>query len=178
MKMDKKGIITFEMMMWIPRIIFLVAVMFAVVILVSSFVTEKVDVQELEANTFANRVLYSPNTISYRDEDTGRVYPGIIDLSKFKTDAEDKLSKSIYYGNNNRKIAAKITLKNLDNSEENLVFYNDAFYKEMKVLVDLGHTEGPGGARSYIKILDVLILEKPDALHKGILILDVIIPNS
>ena len=177
--MNKQAIITFEMLMWIPRIIFLVFVMFAVIILIRSFIVEKVDVAELEANIFANRLLYSPNSISFTDHDTGRVYPGIIDSNKFKAGiAEQQLAKSIYYGNSNRVVGAKIALKNMDNSEENVVFYNKEFYDEKKILVDSRLTEGPGGARSYMKKLNVLNLDQEGSLHKAVMNIDIIMSNS
>lgn len=177
--MNKRAIISFEMLMWIPRILFLVIVMFSVVILIRSFVVEKVDVTELEANIFANRLLYSQNSISFVDEDTERVYPGIIDLTKFNSkEMESLLLKSIFYGDNNRKVGAKITLKNPEDNKDTSLFYNRAFYDEKRTLIDSwGNAKGPGASTSFIKKLDVLILEK-SKLHNGILTLDIIIPNS
>jgi len=177
--MNRRALISFEMLMWIPRIIFLVIVLFAIIILIRSFVLEKIDVTELESEIFANRLPCSPNSISFVDEISGRVYPGIIDLNKFKTnEIEDNLLKSIYYGNSNRNVGAKITLKNPGKGEENQIFYNKVFYEEKKILVDSALTEGPGGAKNYIKKLDVIIFEKENTMHKGVLILDIIIPNS
>ena len=56
---DKKAITTFEILMWIPRVTFLVVVMFAVMTLIRSYVITTIDTSELEANIFANRMLYS-----------------------------------------------------------------------------------------------------------------------
>ena len=57
------------------------------------------------------------------------------------------------------------------------MFYNEDFYKEQKKLVDSGFTEGPGGARGYIKTYNVAI-SKNNKLNKGTLVIDVVIPNS
>lgn len=153
--------------------------MLSVVILVRSFVVEKVDVIELEANLFANRLLYSPNGISFVDENTGRAYPGIIDFKKFgMNDMENKLLSSIYYGDSNRNIGAKITFKNFGSNEENLLFYNKKFYDEKKILIESGLTKGPGGATSYTKKLNVLIFKNSNSMDKGLLELDIIMPNS
>ena len=71
--------------MWVPRILFLVVVMFTVMILIRSYVATTIDTSELEANIFISRILYSPNSISYFDSDIGRTYQGVIDINKFKS---------------------------------------------------------------------------------------------
>ena len=175
---NKKAITTFEMLMWIPRIFFLVVLMFAVITLIRSFITTTVDVSELQANIFAKRILYSPNAISYFDSDLRRTYPGIIDFNKFKSQSIDKfLEKSVYYGIKNREIGANLLLKDLSENSDISVFYNEDFFKEQKKLADSGFTEGPGGAKLYIKKYDVLIL-KNNIINKGILTMEIVMPNS
>ncbi len=177
---DKKAITTFEMLMWIPRIIFLVIIMFAVMFIVRSYVTTTIDVSELKANVFANRVLYSPTGMAYLDPDTNRAYPGVVDIEKFKLQITEKfLEKAVYYGEKNQELGARFLLKNLDENEETEVFYNEDFFKEQKKIADSGpvFTEGPGGVRAYTKNYDVLIL-KNKVLHKGILTIEVVVPNS
>lgn len=175
---NKKAITTFEVLMWIPRIIFLVVIMFAIMILIRSYVTTTIDTSELEANVFINRILYSPTGISYFGSDINRTYPGIIEFDKFKSQVTEKfLEKSVYYGKINRKIGAEFLLEDLSENTKTVVFYNEDFFKEQKKLVDAGLTEGPGGARGYTKKYDVLI-SKNNILYKGILTIEVVIPNS
>jgi len=175
---NKKGNVTFEFLMWIPRLVFIVIVMFAIMVLIRSYVTVTIDISELQANLFVNRVLYSPTAISYFDKDIERLYPGIIDFDKFKLQTNEKfLEKSVYYGEKNTEIGAKLVLKDLSENAELTTFYNEGFFKEQKKLVDSGLTEGPGGARGYNKKYNVRIFKNND-LHEGILTVEVVIPNS
>lgn len=175
---NKKGTTTFEILMWIPRLMFLVVVMFTVMYLIRTYVTTTIDISELQANVFVNRVLYSPTSISYFDSDIGRLYPGIIEFDKFESQITEKsLEKSIYYGEDNKEAGAKFILKDLNENKELTAFYNEDFFKEQKKLVDAGYTKGPGGARGYDKKYDVLIF-KNKALYRGLLTIEVAIPNS
>jgi hypothetical protein len=173
----KKAITTFEMLMWVPRIVFLVAVMFAVAFLVKSHITTTIDISEARANIFVNRAIYSQSDISYFDSSTGRAYPGIIEMQKFKEHAGELLEKSIYYSEKNREVGARFLLKNLESSEEAEAFYNEEFFREQKKIAASGFTEGPGGARLYVKNYNVLILID-GSLYKGLLTIEVAIPNS
>ena len=174
----KKAVTTFEILMWIPRILFLVVVMFVVMVLIRSYVTTTIDISELEANTFAYRILYSPNSISYFDSNIKRVYPGVIESDKFLLQSKEKfLEKSVYYGTNNKEIAAKFLLKDLTENSEIAAFYNEDFFNEQKKLADSGFTNGPGGARGYNKKFDVLIF-KNDAFNRGVLTMEIVVPNS
>lgn len=175
---DKKGITTFEMLIWIPRIIFIVVIMFAIMVLIRSYVTTTIDTSEVEANIFINRLIYSRNGISYFDLEINRVYPGVVDLSKFNSQQKEQfLEKTIYYGIKNMEIGAKLVLKDIDKNSEFSAFYNEDFFKEQKKLVDAGFTQGPGGVKGFVKKYNVLIREG-SALSKGTLTIDVIIPNS
>ena len=130
---NKRGMISGEVVMFIPKIIFLMAVLFAVVLLVKVFIVTTIDVRQVESNILVSRLLYSKGGLSYFDETIQRLYPGIIDLNKF-----EQLSKYnpntldnwiISYGEDNPIIAAKITLKYGD-KKEIAVFYNkDRFDK-------------------------------------------------
>ena len=55
----KKGLIAEEMIFFIPRILFLTAVLFAVVILIKVFLIGVVDVREVESKILVNRLLYT-----------------------------------------------------------------------------------------------------------------------
>ena len=175
---NKKAITTFEMVIWMPRIVFIVIIMFAVMVLIRSFVTTTVDVSELQANVFAYRVIYSPNSISYYDKDMQRAYPGVIDFDKFKSqEAEKFLENSINYGQKNKEIAARLLLKDLSDNNDISVFYNEDFFKEQEKLAYSGFTEGPGGARLYVKKYEVLI-SKNGIMSNGKLTMEIVVPNS
>lgn len=125
------------MVFFLPRLVFLIAVLFAVVLIVKVYIITNVDIREAEANILINRLLYSKNGLSHYDESIKRVYPGVIDLDKFKQlsmnnpNALD--SVVINYGSDNPIIAAKITLRGIDTYKgdpEIIVYYNkDRFDK-------------------------------------------------
>jgi hypothetical protein len=150
MKMDnKRALISGEVIMTIPRILFLIAILFAFVILVKMLIITEVDSRQVESNILINRILFSKDGIAYYDVSLGRSYPGIIDLKKF-----EEISKSnpnildteiISYGSDNPIITAEITLK-AENKEDIVVYYNkDRFDKwEPRVLPAI-----EGGAGSF-----------------------------
>ena len=115
---SKKGQISEEVLLSIPRIIFLIAILFAVVLLVKVFIITTVDISQIEANILISRLLYSKDGLSFYDESVNRLYPGIVDINKFKQlstanpNALDNIA--INYGLDNPIIAAKIILKNLN----------------------------------------------------------------
>ena len=171
----KKAGINFESIIWIPRIIFIIIIMFLVMTLVRTYVATAIETSDIKANLFSNRLIYSPNSISYYDEPIKRAYPGIIDPAKFGS--ADFLDKSIYYGEKNKEIGAKVVLKDFSDGKEYALFYNNNFFSEQKRIADAGLTEGPGGAKSYTKKYNVLVL-KEGSLNNGMLTIDIVIPNS
>ncbi len=174
---NKKSTTTFEVIMWIPRILFLVVLMFAIMLLIRSFVNTTIDSSELQANIFANRILYSPNAVSYFDPDTQRVYPGIVDADKINAAINDKsLEKSIYYGKKNLEIGAKFSVNDMKENKIDF-FYNEDFFKEQEKIAGSGFTEGPGGARLYVKNYNVIV-QKGSVLTNGVLTMKIVIPNS
>lgn len=129
---NKKGEISEEVIFVIPKIIFLTAALFAVVILVKMFIVTITDVREVESNILINRMLYSKDGLAYFDNDILRVYPGIIDIKKFELmKINPNILESIVmsYGNDNPIIASRIILKR-ENKEDITIFYNkDRFDK-------------------------------------------------
>ena len=66
MKLGKKrGVISGEVVFMIPKLIFLTAVLFAVVILVKLFIITTTDIRRVESDILISRLLYSPNGLSY-----------------------------------------------------------------------------------------------------------------
>ena len=81
--MNKKGTISEEVVLFIPRMLFIMVVVFAFVLLVKTLLVTKIDVQQLESDIFISRFMMSPNASAYYDSKIERAYPGIIDLNKF-----------------------------------------------------------------------------------------------
>ncbi|MBW2977601.1 hypothetical protein KY331_02030 [Candidatus Woesearchaeota archaeon] len=162
MKMNKKAVTfsTMNLLFW--RFLF-IGVSFAIIVyLAFSSIQENVDVQQTKNFILVNRMLYSPNSITYVDPNTGRVYPDIIDLTKFN---EKVLNKSINTDKN--QIAVKLELKNLDANEVIDAYLNQKWYDRWSPLVKFEQYS------KTIKWRSVLI-KKGDQINKGRLRIDVV----
>lgn len=80
--MNKKGIIAFEMVIWIPRIIFFVVVLVVIFAMISILTKVSVQTGAAEAEVAFQTIIFSPLTTAL-DIWTGRSYPTIIDIEKF-----------------------------------------------------------------------------------------------
>ena len=79
--MKKAGLhLSAEMILWIPRLVFLIAVTIAVIFFIRAHTSRTLDVYDTEANILVTRLVYSPYCLAYKDI---RAYPGIIDINKF-----------------------------------------------------------------------------------------------
>lgn len=153
----KKAQISFNMIAWLPKLFFLLIVIFSIMILVMSHITWEVDTADAQMDIFMQQLLYSRNSLAYVDPDTDRVYPGIVDLGIFEIGIEERLSKSVFYGEENRIIAAEIVLKDLNGNVEEKISYNPEFFAEKKVLLEAGWPKGKGGIESKQHTTYVLI---------------------
>ena len=116
--MNKRAIISFNVMNFIPKIIFLAVVVLSIVFIVRGFVITDIDTRTAESYILINRIMYSPNTINYYDDDIERLYPGIVDLDNFNT---ERLEKAISPSENS---GAKLTLL----GKEKTIYYNEEKY--------------------------------------------------
>jgi len=125
--MKRNAQISSEFVLFIPKIIFLVAVIFAFVLLVKTLLVSHVDVRDIESSVLLNRMLFSPALLIYQDPISGRYYPGVIDLGKFtsyaKTNPNVLDSELLSYGAENPIIAVQMILKQSNNPDV-VVYYN------------------------------------------------------
>ena len=70
------------------------------------------------------RIIYSPSSLAYQDKETGRVYPGIIDLSK----AEQTSFEKAFVLAENDKIATKIEISSLSGELLKELYINKDWY--------------------------------------------------
>ena len=83
---NKKGFaISYKMIMWIPRFFFTVIVIALTFYIISAFIITKTNVSGPESSILMDVAHYSPGGFSAFDVTTGRVYPGIVDNSRFTT---------------------------------------------------------------------------------------------
>ena len=81
---------TYDFAMWIPRVFFLAITVAVTLVLINAFVVQDIRADTLEMQTFTEGILHS-SLISHQDAKTKRVYPGIIDTSKFTTENLQKI---------------------------------------------------------------------------------------
>lgn len=176
MKLTKKAVV-FDVLSWFFKIFFLIVVLFSLVLLVRSIIVTELDIFNAEADLFIQRVLLSRNSISYYDQDIDRLYPGIIDLDKFMSpNINEILNLSMYYGIENDKVAAALTLKDDTGVILRTIIYNPDYYARWKEMLTASWIKGPGGVRGKTKSYEVLI--KGTELRRGTLEIEVILPNS
>jgi hypothetical protein len=168
---SKRSVISGEMIMAIPQIIFLIAVLFAFVVLIKVYIITQIDVGQVDSNIFINRILLSQGVISYYDEGLDRTYPGIISLEGFQevsASNPNKLDQEIIsYGGDNPILAAKMTLKK-EGYADIAAYYNKENFDrwEPKALPDV--KGGPGSVKAFQRQRYVLIKDGDD-LSPGIL---------
>ncbi|MBI2128623.1 hypothetical protein HYU07_00140 [Candidatus Woesearchaeota archaeon] len=123
--------ISFNTVIWIQRILFIVTIVFSILFLITFFFNLKNETTDLRIALFANRILYSPDGITYNSPETDRSYPGIIDLQKFDSAA---LEKAIFYNDEkgDAVIAAKLRLLDEKGKEIKSLIYNEKTYNNIQ----------------------------------------------
>lgn len=142
LKKDKRGIFAYEAVMWIVRTLILVFVLLSIMFVTSAFIVKKVDTRLMESLVLENFAYYSPNAISLRDAETGRVYPGIINPSNSRR-LEQKFSYN--EGEDGPFIAAKATVPLAAATKE--FYYLEDVFNDWNFLYLAGLTEGLGGVK-------------------------------
>ncbi len=148
------------------RMVFITILLFTLYLFASSQIKTNVNVNGIKAVIFANRLLYSPNSISYRDPITDRVYPGVIDPANFN---ENTLNKAFNYDKN--LIAAKLELKNFETNETIEAYLNKEWYGRWEPLAKFEQYE------KTIKWRYVLIKDN-EKLAQGLLRIDTVVASD
>ncbi len=170
-KIHRKGQVSTLMTITIPRLLFLIIVLFSVVFLIRQFVVNNLNVQDVQAEVFIDRVLYSPNGIIYYDNSVQRAVPGIIDPLKLNSDSLNSLAD---YKNSNF-IAANITLYDDKNNVVSSAAYNKESYLNWNPIA-LSRLQGAGGVKRTTKTILVNYIDTK--LHQGYLRFEVLMPGN
>jgi len=169
--MNKKGQAE-EIAEQIGYLILTLVAMGGVLFLLGYYAGTTIDVAPIQANVFLYRAIYAPNTISFTDQVTGRVYPGIIVDSNFTT---SHLEAAINYSYE-KQLAAKLELIDpVSNEVMATAYYNQEWYGRLEPLARAGLT-GFGAAKYYVKELPV-IYRKGNVDFSATLKVQVIVPN-
>jgi len=173
----KTGTVSGHVVLWIPKFIYLIIAFLSVIFLLRILVVTQIDSAEAEARILINRLIYSPNDISYLDADTNRNYPGIIDYKKFislENFPNELDTKTISYGQYTNLIAAKLILKNSESNKEDVAFYNKENYEFWEPRILSTVKGGTGSVKSFAEQKYVLIKEQ-NKLSSGLLKIQVIV---
>jgi hypothetical protein len=122
----------------------------------------------LNTNSIVNmimvsRLIYSKDLFAYADIETGRVYPGLIDISKFN---DETLASGIK--NSNNRLAAIIELKDIDTDIVKTLYINENKAKAWEDYEEVSDFD-TSLSRRYVRIYD------NGNIHKGLIKIKVII---
>jgi len=161
--MTRKGFA--EVLEWIPRLLLLLIALTIIVILVRYYADRTIDAADLERNTYLYRIYYD-DIIMFSDE-TGRVYPGIVDIRKF---TEKELNDVFGI---DKKISSCLTLLT-SCTTDTPVCHDKATFDQYLPFARFG-TLGPGSATIQETIFPITI--HPDGCT-GSLNITIVRPNS
>ncbi|MFA6888279.1 MAG: hypothetical protein WC254_02175 [Candidatus Woesearchaeota archaeon] len=170
--MNKHGIIDETWLFLFYRFIIVCLVALAMVLLVKTYIVTNIDIQKTHAELFRYDFLNMKEGISYYDTELQRVYPGIIPLSSFNSNIDEKFS----YGNH-ALIAAELHLFTTTGENKGIIYYNKEWYDRWIILVRTSWT-GLGAATEYVKNTTVLIRYEDGTTEPGILQFSIVMPNS
>jgi hypothetical protein len=140
----------FDAVIIIPIIVFITFVFLSYVFFTNAFFKTNTGTAEAEAKIYAERIIYAKECLAYHDLTTGRVHPGIIDITKFTT---DRLEKCMNFTREDR-AALKAELLHKGISTE--IFYNkDGF----EIWDKLAGISGSGSFEKYNIATPVSVIE-------------------
>ena len=173
--MQKKGDAdTFDIAFSALQLGFIVVVVITMVILLAMMVIKDINIKPVETDVMAYRFLYSANGLNYKNDDTGRSYPGMIDIEKFN---DDKI-KDFFDFKDSDTMAAKLTLFNQNDQSEKVAYFNKEWFERYKPLAII-NIPGSGSAQMSTKTLPVIITDQQMSYqNQGILRIEVVTPNE
>ncbi|MBN2421881.1 hypothetical protein JXB41_01525 [Candidatus Woesearchaeota archaeon] len=156
----------FNIMHWsFTRIPFIIGLIIIFYLFFSSQYNFALETHKVGDYIFEKRFLYSPNALAYQDPETKRVYPGIIDMTKFD---EDNINKSFVFEKSY--IAAKFELTDLETGHVKEIYVNEKWYNRWSSYTSFEQYD------QYILKRFVLIKTK-DGFTKGFLKMDLVVNN-
>lgn len=168
--MNKRGI-SYQMILWIPRMVFLIIVFVVTFGLIFAFTTTTVSVSDAESHVLLHRLHFSPEGISKTDADTGRVYAGVVDASRISA---DRLETAIDIKKD--AVAIRLVKSNTDDSAEVVAYLHEDTYRNWQpiaIAVDEGSIKKGAGRKFPYKESRYVYAETPAKLETV-----VIMPNE
>ena len=122
---SKKGIMSFDIiMLGLVRMVEYIFIFFILYAIVSMLITTKISTGATEGDIYVNRIIYS--AAAFRDDETGRTYPGVLDEKKLDNNL---LAKQM---NGDIKIATSIK------TEHKEAVFNERAYNYLLPLAESG----------------------------------------
>lgn len=149
--MNKKGLIAFNELIWVIRIIIVITVFIMVTAVYFYVVKITFSTEGEEMDIFAYRLLYGPTGVSVYDPLSNRVYPGVVDTERFR---KGEWAASIDFGKDY--MAAEIILFDQGNTPVATAYYSERLYKLWEPLAGV---KGDGGILELKKNVPVLVEE-------------------
>jgi len=82
-----------DIMLWVPKFLFLIVIAFILMAIVDSVHNQDVSSYKTELEVLTESMYISSDVFAYQDTYTKRVYPGVIDIDKFrKINLDDVIS--------------------------------------------------------------------------------------
>ncbi|MBW2971470.1 hypothetical protein KY359_00395 [Candidatus Woesearchaeota archaeon] len=177
-KSSRKGIMAFNVLVMMPRIIFLVIMLICCVVLLTLFLNNKFDITETQAEVFIDGMLYGTGGVSYFDPLTGRIYPEIVDVNQLN---ESELNDGLFFPANNI-MAARISVGKGsmligDPALFRVVYYNKEWYDNWEPLMNIG-IPGIGGIKKTEKNFPILLRDSNGRLVSGEIHFNIAQPRS
>jgi hypothetical protein len=154
------------------RVLLTIIVIGIIILFANIYSYINIDTYEAESELFIYRAVHSPNGISYVDGVSGRVYPGIIDISKFENNSIPILQQSIDFGADNH-IGARFIVKDFTGQPLASSTYNPITFRRIAEK----NIAGPGGVDVKEKQIYALI-KKQGTFIPGILEMSVVVERS
>jgi hypothetical protein len=165
--MDKRaGLFEFDLL-WFLNLALMIFVASGTIYLVSYSLNSQKDLSTLRANVFLTRALYSQEGLSYHDDATGRLYPGILDIDRFRN---KYLDEADHY-ENNRMISANISLFSKDGILMRQFIYNPEMFRIWKPA-----TTFKDYAR--IKMTRSILIKNGNNIEQGTIVTEVVTPHG
>ncbi|MBT3720140.1 hypothetical protein HN789_04595 [archaeon] len=152
---------------YLVRIPFILVLVALFVYMASSIESNALKSHDVRKEIIQNRIFYSPNSITYFDEDSGRIYPHIIDMERFN---EIQLDQA-FFTKENKVLTGKIDLTNIDLNITNTSYINRDQYERWKHYTKFSQFD------NFIEKKVVLILHE-GIIYRGAIKLNFVIPNE
>jgi hypothetical protein len=174
----KGGLVGFSWMFLFWRFVLVCFIAIALVVLVKSYISADINIQETHARLFMDNVLYAKEGISLYDTEIDRVYPAWILVDSFSSGSvvSEILDNRMDYGEE-AVIAARLDLLTLQDEELGTAYHNKEWYDRWIVLART-FWKGAGSTTEFSTQKTVLLVYSDGTKEPGVLQFSVVMPNS